>query len=449
MDSIDPMILQILGNGGDAVARAAFDLAPDGVVVLGRDGSILCFNARFLDLWQFPPDMLARLDATEMRLHTAAQLVDPQGYLSTLEPVRRTDHAQLLEPLALRDGRHFERHVTPLGAIAGVPQAEGGVIVWWHDVTLRHRAEQGQRDLGALLELALMGADLAYWDVDIQTGEVRSHNDRWHAILGYRSGELADNFDAWDGLVHPDDAQARKAAWEAHLEGSTPRYEAEFRMRHKSGHWVWLQARGQAVARGRDGRATRLVGTRQDITQSKLMQQGLHAMAHTDELTGVDNRRRFVQRAEEELERSRRYGLPVALLMIDLDHFKAINDSVGHAGGDEVLRSFANTAHTVMRRSDIFGRIGGEEFAALLPHTTLDGARVIGERLLEQVRQQPAVWASVPVPYTVSVGVTLAAEDQSVQQLMAHADHALYSAKRQGRNCLVLAGPGARSLPTR
>ena len=438
VDFIDPKILQGLANGDDALARAAFDAAPDGVVVVDRDGGILCFNQRFVDLWKFPPDMLARREADEMRRHTAAQLVDSQGYMRTIEPVRRIDQARLFEALTLHDGRQFERHVAPLGAIAGLPRAEGGVIVWWRDVTLRHRAEQRQRELSALLELALMAADLAYWDVDIQAGEVRSHNDRWHAMLGYGPHDLANNFDAWDDLVHPEDAPARTAAWQAHLKGLTPRYEAEFRMLHKAGHWVWLQARGQAVARAADGRVTRLVGTRQDITPSMQVRQGLHTLAHTDELTGVNNRRRFVQLAEDELERSRRYGLPVALLMIDLDHFKAINDSVGHAGGDEVLRSFANTAGTVVRQSDIFGRIGGEEFAALLPHTTLEGACVIAERLLEQVRQSPAVWASVPVPYTVSVGVSLAATGtHTMQELMVAADRALYLAKSQGRDRLV------------
>jgi diguanylate cyclase (GGDEF)-like protein/PAS domain S-box-containing protein len=329
--------------------------------------------------------------------------------------------------------------VAPLGALPGMPRAKGGVIVWWRDVTPGFLAEQRQRELGALLELALMGANLAFWDVDVQTGQVRSHNDRWHAILGYASDDLVDNFDAWDKLVHPEDAQARLAAWNAHIEGRTPRYEAEFRMRHKAGHWVWLQARGQAVARGPDGRALRLVGTRQDITQAKLAQQGLHALANTDELTGLDNRRRFMQRADEELERARRYGLPVALLMMDLDHFKAINDRLGHAGGDEVLRSFATTGRSVMRQSDLFGRIGGEEFAALLPHTALDGACIIGQRLLDQVRQQPAWWAAAATPYTVSVGVSLATGNQSVQQLIAAADAALYQAKAQGRNRLAVA----------
>ena len=393
----------------------------------------------FWRLWRFPPDMLRRLNVDEMRLHTATQMLDRDGYLRSLAQLRLVQQPQFLEPLALRDGRYFERHVSPLAAIDGLPQAAGGIIVRWRDVTLRVQAERRQRELTALLDMALAGADLAYWEVDVQSGEVHSHNDRWHAILGYAPGDLADNFSAWDQLVHPDDAAARLDAWHAHLEGRAPRYEAEFRMRHKAGHWVWLQARGLAVQRAPDGRAVRLVGTRQDITAAKQVQLGLHALAHTDELTGIHNRRRFVQRAEEELERARRYGLPVALLMMDLDHFKAINDRWGHAAGDEVLRSFANTARTVMRQSDVFGRIGGEEFAALLPHTTLAGAGIIGERLLEQVRQQPARWSAATLPYTASVGVSVATEGSTVQALMGAADAALYRAKALGRDRLVVA----------
>ncbi len=439
MDSIDPTLLQDLLSGDDALMRATLDSAPDGVVVYDRDGRILSLNQRFQDLWQFPADLLARRDAEPMQQHVAARLVDPQAYWRTLGLQRSGEISRRFETLALLDGRQFERHVARLRALPRVPNAEGGAIVWWRDVTQRHQTHERQRQLLTLLELALTSANLAYWDVDVQSGQVRSHNDRWHSILGYSPGDLNDNYNAWDALVHPDDAALRQAAWQAHIEGRTPRYEAEFRMRHKSGHWVWLQARGQAVTRGPDGRALRLVGTREDITLAKQAQQGLMALAHTDELTGVDNRRRFLQRAEEELGRARRYGLPVVLLMMDLDHFKAINDTVGHAGGDLVLGSFANTARAVMRQSDLFARIGGEEFAALLPHTSLEGALVIAERLLDQVRQRPAPWQAGAVPYTVSVGLSLAVEGQSLQQLMVAADRALYLAKSQGRDRLVVA----------
>ena len=424
-----------------ALARASFDTAPDGIVVLDGHGRILLWNPRFLALWNFPPAMLARRDPDEMRGHTAAQLQDPAAYLASIPSLLQNAQATGGQSVALRDGRVYERHASPLGPVPGVPTAAGGVIVRWRDITLRHRAEQRLQELSTLLDLALSGADMAYCDVDLVSRKVRSVNERWYSIVGYSPQELADDVEAWDALVHPDDDAARAAAWQAHLTGQAPRYEAEFRMRHKAGHWVWLQARGLATERGPDGRATRLVGTRQDISRAKEAEARLRELAHTDELTGIHNRRSFLDRAAEELQRAARHGHPVALLMMDLDHFQAINDQHGHAGGDCVLRSFVQTARRVMRQSDVFGRVGGEEFAALLPHTGLDGARAIGERLLQRTRSHPAVLdGGVRAGYSVSIGVAaLTAAAPGIEGLMAAADGALYRAKAQGRDRLEIA----------
>jgi diguanylate cyclase (GGDEF)-like protein/PAS domain S-box-containing protein len=411
--------------------------------VIDKDNRILLWNRSFEALWNFPPDMLARRNIAEMRSHTASQVQDPEAYLASVPSVLQTRQACTYAPTTLRDGRVYERHASPIGSVPGVPEAAGGVVVRWRDVTQRQQAERRQQELSTLLDLALTSADMAFWDVDLVHGKVRSMNDRWYAIMGYRRQEMTDEVAAWDALVHPDDRPAREAAWEAHMSGQVPRYEAEFRMRHKAGHWVWLQARGLAIERGPDGRATRLVGTRQDITRAKQVEQLLREMAHTDELTGIHNRRSFLDRAADELASARRHGHAVALLMIDLDHFKAINDQHGHAGGDSVLRSFVQTARTVMRQVDIFGRVGGEEFAALLPHTGLDGARTIAERLLQQTRNNPAALGDgVATGYSVSVGVAalpVATASSGIEGLMAAADRALYRAKTQGRNRLDIA----------
>jgi diguanylate cyclase (GGDEF)-like protein len=124
--------------------------------------------------------------------------------------------------------------------------------------------------------------------------------------------------------------------------------------------------------------------------------------------------------------------------MIDLDHFKSVNDRLGHAGGDAVLRSFAASAEGVMRQGDIFGRIGGEEFAALLPQTTLDGAEVLAERLRQRIVQTPAVVGETTLQFTVSIGVSAwlpgDADAADIDRLMVAADRALYAAKAQGRD---------------
>jgi len=414
-----------------AVIRASFDNTPDGVVVVTRGGRLLACNRAFEQLWNFPPAMLARGDALELRHHTARQVADPDAYLASLARLAQTDTALFFDEVPLADGRVFERHVAP----TPVPGAETALVVRWRDVTDRHRAQQ---ELAALMDLAMMDADLVFWDADLRAGFMRSVNSHWHAMLGYSRDEVPDTLDAWDALVHPEDAAGRILAWEAHLLGNTSIFECELRIRHKRGHWVWMQVRGRVVDRAPDGEPLRVAGLRQNITRRKETEARLEALAHTDALTGVNNRRRFTDLAADELARAQRHGQPVALLMIDLDHFKSVNDRLGHAGGDAVLRSFAATAEGVMRQGDIFGRVGGEEFAALLPQTTPDGAEVLAERLRQRIARQPATVAGAPLHFSVSIGVSAwlpgDADAADIDRLMVAADRALYAAKAQGRD---------------
>ena len=552
------------GLADDMVVSSTFESAPDGIVVLGRDGRVLAFNQRYLLIWNFPPDMLARRDAAEWRQHVAGQLQQGQTYLDTTDSLLRTGSSGIFDTPTLLDGRVFERHVSPLDVLGGLPS----LVVRWRDITERQRAEQAlaqaqarltaifqhalnaillvsddgryvdanpaacsllgythgelvgrqvaevvvpdrtdmptawarfrqagvargrvrlrcadgsvveaqynavadvlpgvhlsvlsdvteelrhqqrQQELTALMDLAMMDADLVFWEVDLRSDRMSSVNGHSHAMLGYSRDEVPDTLHAWDSLVHPDDAAARVLAWEAHLLGSTATFETEFRIRHKQGHWVWMQARGRVVERAADGQPLRVAGLRMNITHRKETEARLEGLAHTDALTGVLNRRRFTDLAADELSRALRHGAPVALLMIDLDHFKSVNDRLGHAGGDAVLRSFAATAAQVMRQGDVFGRVGGEEFAALLPQTTLDGALVLAERLRQQIQVRPVQVGGVPMPYTVSIGVAAWAGpgpdrgDADIDRLMVAADRALYAAKAQGRD-RVVADPAA------
>ena len=543
----------------DVLVRATFESAPDGLVVLAADGRLLAYNRRFLDLWRFPPDMLARRDAAEMRQYTATQLRDPQAYLDSLPLLATADRSQVFDTLTLADGRVYERHVSPLQ----VPGESGAVVVRWRDITARQQAEQAlaetqarmaalfehalnaillaaddgryvdanpaacrllgyrrdelvgravadvvvpgpqdtaeawadflqtgqaqgrtqlrrrdgaivdvqfnavanmlpgvhlsilsdlsevlraqqrQQELTAMLDLAMLDADMVYWDIDLVADRISSINQHLHTMLGYQPGDGGDAPGFWDDLVHPDDRAARDLAWEDHVQGRRDIYEAEFRMRHQQGHWVWLHGRGRAVARDAQGMATRVVGMRINITHQKRTEERLHSLAHTDSLTGLLNRRRMAELVSDEAARSSRHGHPMALLMIDLDHFKAVNDRLGHAGGDDVLRAFATTAQSVMRQGDALARVGGEEFAAMLPQTNQAGAEALARRLLQQVHARPARVNGHEVAYTVSIGLAVSPPDNPVaeafERLMAQADQALYQAKALGRDRVAVA----------
>jgi len=161
----------------------------------------------------------------------------------------------------------------------------------------------------------------------------------------------------------------------------------------------------------------------------------LKRKAETDALTGLLNRRRVVELCEREFKTAKRYGHPCSLLLMDIDHFKNVNDAAGHAAGDAVLAALAERCSRILRVVDIFGRVGGEEFAILMPHATKEQAILAAERIRRAVGDTPFRAGEVSLDVTISIGVsTLASETETVESLYRQADDALYAAKRCGRN---------------
>lgn len=169
------------------------------------------------------------------------------------------------------------------------------------------------------------------------------------------------------------------------------------------------------------------------------MHRKLHELAITDGLTGIFNRHHFFELAEAAFGNARRYNLPISALMMDLDYFKQVNDTYGHLAGDEVLRVSIQRCARIIRETDTFGRYGGEEFAMILPETDLQGALVLAERLRQAVSKEPVIIDETKILVTASFGVaTLTEATTTLQQLLNHADQALYRAKQNGRNCVSL-----------
>ncbi len=284
------------------------------------------------------------------------------------------------------------------------------------------------------LQLALSGANLGLWDWHFPSGRV-IYNHRLAEMLGYRLEEIEPRASSWEKMVHPEDWPGVWARFEAHLRGEIPSFESEHRLRHKDGHWVWVLDRGMIMERAADGTPIRAAGTHLDINRRKSAEAELERLASTDPLTGLPNRRQFFARLNYELTRLDRLEGPVALLMIDLDHFKRINDNHGHAAGDSALRHFADQLRAAVRKTDSIGRLGGEEFALLLPGSDRNGALLLVQRLAEQLRQTPPQHGDAPLAVTFSTGLTLLKHsDRSPDHPLARADQALYRAKALGRD---------------
>src|SRR5690606_5245620 len=169
------------------------------------------------------------------------------------------------------------------------------------------------------------------------------------------------------------------------------------------------------------------------LRNALLYRRALNA-ALTDALTGIDNKRSFDNQIQREMDLARRHKGDLSLILLDLDHFKSINDTHGHVVGDEVLKEVAARIQTTCRQSDLCFRLGGEEFAVILSHTDTEGARIIAERVREAVNATPVEVQGRTVKVTISLGVTSFCEDDSSRELISRADLALYCAKAQGRN---------------
>ncbi len=183
------------------------------------------------------------------------------------------------------------------------------------------------------------------------------------------------------------------------------------------------------------GRATRFVHVAWDISEQKRLEERLRELATSDDLTGLANRRHFLELASQELVRAERYGGDVSLLIMDIDHFKRVNDTFGHDIGDRVLKSVADVSRESLRNIDILARLGGQEFAALLPHTGLEQAASVAERVRLAVAENAVMTPRGGLQVTISIGVSEAATGSfDLDSFFRCADEALYAAKRAGRN---------------
>ncbi|MEO8333244.1 MAG: EAL domain-containing protein, partial [Gallionella sp.] len=297
----------------------------------------------------------------------------------------------------------------------------------------RYRAEESLRLSEERWKFALEGAGDGMWDWDFPSGKV-FFSARWKEMLGYAEHELANEFATWEALLDPDFSAKTKAILQAHLNGETPLYQAEFRMRCKDGSWKWIMSRGMVIRRDADGNPLRVIGTHSDINTQKVSEEVIWKQANFDGLTGLPNRHMFRDRIKQEIMKSHRSRQRLALLFIDLDQFKEVNDSLGHSAGDQLLIEAAQRICSCVRDSDTVARLGGDEFTVIL--SQLQDTRhveVLAESIIEKLKI-PFRLGEELAYISASIGITLYPDDaDDVDQLFKNADQAMYFAKSHGR----------------
>ena len=282
------------------------------------------------------------------------------------------------------------------------------------------------------LHLATEASGVGVWDYNMVTGSL-VWDDSMYALYDVPH-TVSPVYETWHNAVLPEDRPAADAALKATLEKGVP-YKLNFRIHRGDGAVRVIHARARVYCDAA-GKQVRMVGTNEDITERRALQDKLEQQARQDYLTGLFNRRYFMDQGQVELARVQRYGGTLSLFMLDIDHFKDINDTRGHKAGDVVLQRLGDILREMLRTVDIIGRIGGEEFAVLLPGTDLQSASEVAERLRERITNNHVVLDDgPPLHFTVSIGVvSLKEKNTNLDTLLVQADKALYQAKEAGRN---------------
>ncbi|HEY8084687.1 MAG TPA: sensor domain-containing diguanylate cyclase [Methylophilaceae bacterium] len=267
--------------------------------------------------------------------------------------------------------------------------------------------------------------------------------------LGYEPDQILADADFWERKIHPEDMPKIKDVL-SRLD-RIEHAEHEYRLKAADDSWKWIREE-LTLTKDDNGAPLEIMGALTDITELKITLQELEHRAYTDYLTGLLNRRHFMSLAEVELTRAMRYQNNFSVLMMDIDHFKKINDEHGHHIGDKVLQTFSNICKLTLRDIDVIGRVGGEEFAVLLPETDIEHAIQAAQRLRKAVAAEGIMGADGIFNVTVSIGVTsliLEEEDNTFETLLIRADSALYAAKHAGRNAVRASfGQPVKSLHT-
>jgi diguanylate cyclase (GGDEF)-like protein/PAS domain S-box-containing protein len=295
-----------------------------------------------------------------------------------------------------------------------------GIVVVSRDVTEQRQAERAGREAERRFEIAFDRAPIGMALIGVDASV-----ERVNAALASITGRSAEELAALrhEELLHPDDEELAAEAFASLM--ADDGMATELRIVHADGHPVWVSLRA-TIVRDEEGTPVHVLVQVQDITERRSLEDQLRHLADHDALTGLLNRRGIDRALSQHVARGRRYGAEGALLVLDLDGFKTVNDTLGHAAGDELIVTCARALRHRLRETDILARLGGDEFAVLLPAEGEEEAIVVAQAIVTVIREVTGV--------TASVGVTPFGDEPTTTSAMDRADMAMYAAKQAGRD---------------
>jgi diguanylate cyclase (GGDEF)-like protein/PAS domain S-box-containing protein len=405
-------------DGNDSLALSALDAIP-GASVLVFDHElryILCAGQALTDHGVAPGDLEG---------HPCAEVMPPDRW-AVYEPMYRAALTGESSSTEVLDPDHVRRYVIDVGPRRSADGTIAGGVAIGRDVTAHRRVENELHQAQRLFEQAFAEAPIGMALVGLD-GQWMRVNRALCDITGYSAEELRHK--TFADITHPDDVETSVDEADRLARGSARDYHAEKRYINKRGEAIWVNV-SVSVVRDATGRPSYFITQVLDVTRRKRLEHRLRNLADYDSLTGLPNRRYFEEALALQLGRCVRYEETAALLMLDLDDFKTVNDRYGHRAGDELLAAVAREIRDRIRSSDVAGRLGGDEFAVLLLNPRRDNVDVLTAELVEAVSRARIEVAGVSVGTGASVGAPyIDASCADPDSALALADTAMYAAK--------------------
>lgn len=398
--------------------------ASDGIHILNPTGTVHVASDSFCSMLGYSRDEIVGMNADRWDVNFK------RGNESSIAPGPNNEnaHVQYETVHQRKDGERF-----PVEVSAVPIEIDGAHFLYCssRDISKRKRAENSLRESEERFRSLVTASSQIVWNTNA-SGEVCQDMPDWRAY----TGQKLEKFLGWGWLdaLHPEDRENTAAAWAEAIEGGTL-YETEYRLRRHDGEYRYFTARGVPVLNA-DGAIREWIGTCTDITDRKRTEDQIHHLAYHDQLTGLPNRQLFQDRLKQDLKRMERNNTALALLFIDLDRFKEVNDTLGHDKGDILLIETARRIRRHVRDSDTFARLGGDEFTIILPEC---GDELSIDRVVQDVLKEleaPFDLGNESVGHiSCSIGIAFYPHDaQTSEDLLKHADQAMYAAKDAGRN---------------
>lgn len=379
------------------------------------------------------------LSPRSVTLDSFQELMHPDDRQSVISKFEQSVHEgtafDIVHRLRMRDGRIKYVHQRAEIARSESGERSAFVVGTVQDVTAQQKVATELEMAKMRLSLALDASELSTWDFDIGAGLV-SLDERWLKTVGMPLTSTSIRIESLMSRLHQDDVGRVSQSAIRVLKGEVARFEEELRFQTDAGDWKWIRCSGLVAERDATGRARRAIGTNLDISDRKAAEEKIRQLAYYDSLTNLPNRRLLLDRFQQALVQARRHDRSMAVMFLDLDNFKSINDTLGHDAGDQLLRQVADRLRVCIRTGDTISRQGGDEFVIVLAEVaqTSDASKV-AQKIIDALAA-PVQLGHVDLKVTTSIGISVyhPRDAAGIDDLMKRADAAMYDAKKAGRN---------------